>query len=208
VRRTSALVTGALVALALAACSRDGRALRPPTPGQNQSIVTTSTSTTGAPSVGAPTSVALGDEVARFVVGLPWPNSGTIDAVYTCRGSGAMPRITWAETPAAAKEIAVTVVDDTAAGYVHWVIAGLDPASGVLEPGTLPPGATQALNGAGTRGWTPPCPPAGTTHRYRFTVYALSAPSGLADGADASSALGIVGRNVLALDVAFGLVVG
>ena len=200
----------------LTACAHDGRTLRPPVDGQTQSIVTTSTSTTGAPSIGTvgPTAAAavVATTAARaagqLTLSLPWADNGTIDPIATCKGAGARPAVSWAEAPAGAKEMALTVIDDTAAGYVHWVVAGIDPAAGTIGPTSLPATAAQGLNGAGTKGWTPPCPPAGSTHKYRFTLYALSAPSGLVDGADSRTALAAVQRNVLALDVTFGLVAG
>ena len=205
VRRTLPLV---VAVLALAACAHDGRALRPPGAGQSQSIVTTSTSTTTAAAIGdASGATTTAARVAgRFALGLPWADAGTIAAAYTCKGGGIAPLVTWAEVPAGAKEIALTVTDDTASGFVHWVVAGLDPKAGELDVAALPTTAVQSLNGANTKGWNAPCPPVGSSHRYRFTIYALSAPSGLADGADNRTALAAVQRNVLALDVVFGIV--
>ena len=200
-RRAIPLLVGVVL---LTACSHDGRALRTPGAGQNQSIFTPTTSTTVAPGIGtnAPTT---GRAAGRLVLGLPWADDNTIAAVYTCKGAGTSPLVTWAEAPAGAKEMALTVIDDTAGGFVHWVIAGIDPGAGSIGAATVPPGSVQGLNGAGTKGWYGPCPPAGTTHHYRFTLYALSAPSGLTDGADSKAALATVQRNVLALDVVFGL---
>lgn len=207
VRRTAPFLVGA--ALLVAGCSRDGRSLRPPTDRQNQSIVTTSTSTTVAPQVDdGDGSAASVDAPGRLALGLPWADNEPLSAASTCKGLGTSPAISWAEVPAGTRELAITVTDDSAAGFVHWVIAGLSPADGGIDPGLVPPGAVQAINGAGTRGWYGPCPPAGADHRYRFTLYALSAPSGLTDGADSVAALAAVQRNVLALDVVFGTFTG
>jgi phosphatidylethanolamine-binding protein (PEBP) family uncharacterized protein len=66
------------------------------------------------------------------------------------------------------------VVDDPDAPkgpFVHWVVVGLAPG-----PGHVPAtgGNVHELdNTAGSNGWTPPCPPTGSTHHSRFTVYAL-----------------------------------
>lgn len=204
VRRTLPLLVGAVL---LTACAHDGRALRPPGAGQNQSIVTTSTSTTAfTPGIGNAAATTAARAAGQLALGLPWADNGTIGTDYTCTGAGARPTVTWAEAPAGAKEMALTVIDDTAGGFVHWIVAGIDPAAGGIDPASLPDAATQALNGAGTKGWTPPCPPAGSTHKYRVTLYALSTPSGLLDGTDSRTALAAVQRNVLALDVRFGLV--
>ncbi len=53
-------------------------------------------------------------------------------------------------------------------------------------------GAVQAENSGGGVGWTPPCPPSGR-HRYRFTVYGLRSPTGLADGVSFERALDAIG---------------
>lgn len=207
--RKRPLVVGSLVAgaaLLLGACSRDGRDLRPPSPNQNQSIVTTSTSTTQAPGIdgGSGDGSAAADAPGKLALGLPWPEGGPISAVSTCKGLGTSPAVSWAEVPESTQELALTVTDDDADGFVHWVIAGLSPDDGGIDPGLVPPGAVQSLNGSGAKGWYGPCPPAGATHTYRFTLYALSAPSGLADGADTVTALAAVQRNVVALDVSLG----
>ncbi len=60
---------------------------------------------------------------------------------------------------------------------MHWVIYNLPPDTrrlpeDVPDRETLPSGAVQGVNGAGTVGYMGPCPPSGT-HRYFFKVYAL-----------------------------------
>jgi Raf kinase inhibitor-like YbhB/YbcL family protein len=68
--------------------------------------------------------------------------------------------------------------------FVHWVIWGLDPASGGLEEGQVPSTASEGGNDFGNRGYGGPCPPKGHgTHRYVFTLMALSEPLSLAPGA-------------------------
>ena len=47
-----------------------------------------------------------------------------------------------------------------------------------IGEGDVPVGAIEGQNGFSTAtvpsiGWSGPCPPAGTTHHYRFTLYAL-----------------------------------
>ena len=74
--------------------------------------------------------------------------------------------------------------------FVHWVIAGLDPAAIALVEGDVPEGAVQALNYLGDVGYGGPCPPVGDdAHAYRLTAYALSKPLELADGALANEFL-------------------
>jgi len=72
------------------------------------------------------------------------------------------------------------IVDDPDAprgAFVHWVIYNLPPDTrrlpeDVPNERTLPSGALQGKNGAGSIGYTGPCPPSGT-HRYFFKIYAL-----------------------------------
>jgi hypothetical protein len=67
------------------------------------------------------------------------------------------------------------VVDDASAPIsprAYWIVFDINPATSELQAGALPTGALQAANSAGTTGYEPPCP-AGSPHRYRFTVYAL-----------------------------------
>jgi Raf kinase inhibitor-like YbhB/YbcL family protein len=109
--------------------------------------------------------------------------NGTIPARFTCAGAGDRPAVRFAGVPAAARELALLVVDPDAGGFVHWIVYGM--AAGVRGIGAtgLPPGAREGRNSTGATGWTPPCPPRGT-HRYEFELYWLRAPSKLAAGAD------------------------
>lgn len=211
----------ALLALVVAACARDGRDLRPASPDQRQSILTTTT-TAKAASIddGGDTLDDAGDEAAleapttvapatiKLTMTLPWADGAAIDPATTCKGAGTSPAITWTNMPSGTAELALTVTDDDAAGFVHWIMAGIPATATGLAAGAVPDGAVQGKNDNGTAGWFGPCPPAGAKHRYRFTLYALAAPSGMAAGADTRAALAAVQRNVVGLDVAFGTFTG
>ena len=54
--------------------------------------------------------------------------------------------------PGSTVELALTVTDTDANGFVHWVVAGLDPSVQAVTTGVVPDGAIQAKNGAGTVG--------------------------------------------------------
>jgi phosphatidylethanolamine-binding protein (PEBP) family uncharacterized protein len=69
-----------------------------------------------------------------------------------------------------------------------------------LSGGRLPDGAVQARTSAGEPGYTPVCPPHGE-HRYRFTVYALGRPTGLAGDVGLDEALAAVSARVTARGV-------
>lgn len=66
-----------------------------------------------------------------------------------------------------------------------------------LAQGGVPPGVKQAKNSGGKTGYYGPCPPSGT-HHYRFTVYALSGPTGLLDGAGLDDALKAIDAKTIA----------
>jgi Raf kinase inhibitor-like YbhB/YbcL family protein len=100
-------------------------------------------------------------------------NDAAIPEANSCDGAGLPPKIEWSDLPANTQSVAV-VVDDPDAGkkpFVHWIVVGLPP-----EDGSVPSTAKtvhELDNTGGTIGWTAPCPPPGSPHRYRFTVYAL-----------------------------------
>ena len=100
-------------------------------------------------------------------------NNSELPRGNTCDGASTPPEIAWSDLPANTKSVAV-VVDDPDAGekpFVHWIVIGLPP-----ENGSVPSTAKtvhELDNTGGTMGWTAPCPPPGSPHRYRFTVYAL-----------------------------------
>jgi Raf kinase inhibitor-like YbhB/YbcL family protein len=110
---------------------------------------------------------------------------------FTCQGENRSPPLRWSGLPAATAEVALVVDDPDAprGTYVHWVVTGIDPARATLAEGTVPPAARQLRNSAGTVAYTGPCPPGGPAHHYRFTVYALRRPAGVAGDAGPREAI-------------------
>ena len=111
---------------------------------------------------------------------------GVIPARFTCHGTGESPPIFWSGAPAGTKSLAL-IVDDSGAPItprVYWIVFNIGVGTTDLQIGppasahkaaqsTLPPGARVAQNSAGIAGYNPPCP-TGSSHSYRFTVYALN----------------------------------
>jgi Raf kinase inhibitor-like YbhB/YbcL family protein len=100
--------------------------------------------------------------------------------VYTCKGSMASPQVAWSGIPAGTKSLVLILEDpDAPSGlYTHWLVYNIPPTTGGLEQGqtnakVLPNGAPQGESSNGFRGYYPPCPPVGATHRYMFRLYAL-----------------------------------
>lgn len=118
---------------------------------------------------------------------------------FTCDGLGVSPALAWDGLPADTETAALVVDDPDAPGgtFVHWVVLDIPRDVMSLPTSDVPAGAIQATNSAGDAAYMGPCPPDGT-HRYRFTVYAMSSRSGLSAGADLDDALSVIERKALA----------
>lgn len=107
---------------------------------------------------------------------------GSIPRRFTCDGDNVSPALSWRDAPPETANFALIVDDPDARGFVHWVTYNLTgSATGSLSEavGSSPDAPPQGRNGFGRIGYGGPCPPSGT-HRYVFTLYALSAPLELA----------------------------
>jgi Raf kinase inhibitor-like YbhB/YbcL family protein len=175
----------------LTGCRDDGRTLDPAPPVPESRLTTTS--------VGAPGGTA-GAELT--LTSPAFADGATLDPVHSCDGADVPPALTITGVPPGAAELALTVTDLDAGGYVHWVIAGIPPTITVLEPGLLPPEAVAAVNDAGEAGWTGPCPREGDgPNTYELTVHATYEPIGLAPGTDGRAALDLIRSASVASDV-------
>ena len=194
VRSGLVAVSGLLAALVLTAalvagCASDGRELQAPPPGVTAPKPPTSTTTT--PKGGA----VIAQPVSSFAISSPAIGAGdAIPVQYTCDGAGSSPPLQWSGVPDGTAELALTVTDPEAGGFVHWVVARLDPTMTGLAQDGVPASAVQATNAAGTHGWTGPCPPKGSPHHYIFSLYALSQPSGVTDGMDGKAAIDAIAK--------------
>ena len=109
---------------------------------------------------------------------------GVLAPRYTCQGAKVNPPLDWSGAPPGTKSLAL-VVDDSSAPitpFIYWLVFDIGPGTTDIQEGSLPTGARQALNSAGTAAYDPPCPGA-HPHSYRFTVYALRTALNLAQGA-------------------------
>jgi Raf kinase inhibitor-like YbhB/YbcL family protein len=179
-----ATIVAALMVLLAGACGSSGRTLPPAGPGQTASIITTTATPTTAPAA-----ANRGSDDSGMTIVAPWQDNTAIDPSYTCKGADVSPTLSWRGVPSDAVELAVAMTDLDADGFVHWVIARLDPASTGIARGKVPAGAVQAINGFGKPGYGGPCPPSGT-HTYLLTLYALTAPSGITATMDGKAAVG------------------
>ena len=124
---------------------------------------------------------------------------------HTCDGADRSPPLHWDGAPERAKAFALVVDDpDAPSGvFTHWLLYNVPAAAkaldvGVATTGTLGDGSRQGTNDFGRVGWSGPCPPPGSAHRYTFKLYALSAPLELEPGAKRDAVLKAIKEKKLA----------
>ena len=199
---------GCVLALsAISACRSDGRTLRPANPSQNASVFTASTTTTLIddslqPSDSDESSEDLPTEDFELHTGAVVTDGDFINARYTCSGEGIAPSLGWTAVPDETASLALVVTDLDANDFVHWVIANISPSTFGVPEGEVPVGAIEGTNGASTDavpsvGWTPPCPPKGATHRFRFTLYALDQQIDLPTGSPSADIMTVIDNTSL-----------
>nr|HEX4318076.1 YbhB/YbcL family Raf kinase inhibitor-like protein [Kofleriaceae bacterium] len=100
-------------------------------------------------------------------------DKGAIPTEMTCDGAETPPMLTWSGAPDNTKSFAIEVrdLDNQGGKFAHWIVSGIK--KDVTSIGGVPDGAVAGMNAKGDNGWMGPCPPAGATHRYQFTVFAL-----------------------------------
>lgn len=100
---------------------------------------------------------------------------------YSRSGGNVAPPFDWDDPPPGAAEFVLTC-EDLDAGppdgrpFLHWVVTGLEPDLDGLGEGEDVDGARYGVNGFGNAGYDGPEPPPGETHRYVFTLTAVSSP--------------------------------
>ena len=127
-----------------------------------------------------------------FVLASPAFDEGAaIPRRHARAGLDLSPPLSWSGAPEGARAFALSVEDPDAPGglFVHWLLYDLPARCRMLREGIsksrhLEEGARQGTNGYGAIGWGGPDPPSGERHRYCFTLFALSAPLGIAAGID------------------------
>lgn len=165
-----------LFAVILSALVIFGGCTSPPSPSTVQpSSVTSQLTQSGqqpAQSAGSPGTLNLAVDSLSPGAALP--------DVYTCKGTGESPKVLWSGIPEGTKSLVLIVDDpDAATGtFTHWLVYNIPPRSGELAQGqpnvkVLSNEAQQGESSTGERGYKPPCPPIGSTHRYIFHLYAL-----------------------------------
>ena len=102
-------------------------------------------------------------------------NDGNIPVEFTCDGEDISPQLSWDDIPDGTESFALSVTDPDAPGgtFIHWLVHGIDKSRQSIERASVPEEAIEVTNDFGKKDYGGPCPPSGT-HRYYFTVHALS----------------------------------
>ena len=134
-----------------------------------------------------PTSLVLTSPA--FADGDPIPRE------HTCRGEDVSPPLAWRGVPAGTAVLVLFVDDPDGRDWVHWSVLDVPGSDGGLPRGVAPTAdpPQQGRNDFHRVGYGGPCPPSGN-HHYRFTLYALAAPLGLAGHPDGSAVRAALGR--------------
>ena len=114
-----------------------------------------------------------------------------IPSRFTCDGEDVSPALSWSDVPEGTQSFALITDDpDAPSGvFTHWVMYNTGSTLPGLTEGvekTERPsqgGGFQGRNGFGNIGYGGPCPPPGSPHHYRFTLYALDGLIDLGPGA-------------------------
>lgn len=109
-------------------------------------------------------------------------NNHPIPKKYTCDGEDISPPLTLTDIPPGTKTLALIVDDPDAPRGVfdHWIAWNIPGETTVLREGENVP--RQGENHFGEMRYRGPCPPPGSTHHYRFNVYALDIQLQLPEG--------------------------
>ena len=113
-----------------------------------------------------------------------------IPSRFTCDGEDLSPALSWSDVPDGTQSFAIILDDpDAPRGvFTHWVLYNLPPGAQGLPEGVAKTerpdnGGFQGKNGFGNVGYGGPCPPPGSPHHYRFTLYTLDGLIDLGPGA-------------------------
>lgn len=122
----------------------------------------------------------------------------------TCDGVNDSPPIQWTGIPEGTQTLAMIMDDPDAPGgtFVHWVLFNIPGtvnslAEAACPNGVLPTGCLRGENDFGTQGYSGPCPPTGSNHRYFFKIYALDSTLSLSAGATKAELVGAMSGHIL-----------
>lgn len=160
---------------------------------------------TSQPLQDTPTNVEQDNTTVEFILSSSSFSEGNaIPARYTCTGENLSPHLVWTGVPANTVSF-VLIVDDLDAPrgvFTHWIVFDIPSDINELQEGmgnTVPPvfGALFGNNDMNKDVYGGPCPPSGSPHHYRFTLYAIDTTLGLAEGASKKQVLEAIEGHVI-----------
>lgn len=184
------LVIGAAI---LAACSGSAAA----------STTTTTTVLTTTTNGATPATSTTSQGVTMQLSSPAFVDQGMIPGRFTCDGVDVSPELVIEGVPAGTVSLVLVVEDPDAPGgtWDHWLVFDMAVIASIPEDvGAI---GTSGLNSWQRTGYGGPCPPSGT-HRYFFTMVALDAELGLAEGANKAEIMSAAEGHVLAEAVLMG----
>ena len=146
-------------------------------------------STTTSESVGIEAGMVPPEPDVFTITSSGFDNGEPIPSKYSYYGGNKSPPLRWSGAPEGTVSFALIMDDPDSPGavFTHWIVYNipadvLDLAEGQPMLPTLSNGARQGINDFGGLGYGGPAPPAGTTHRFYFKIYALDTTLDLAAG--------------------------
>lgn len=96
--------------------------------------------------------------------------------MFTPQGEDINPSLTIKNPPANTKSFSLVMSDPDAPNeahiFYHWIVVNIDKNTREIPRDSIP--GDQLMNGNGTKNYGGPAPADGETHRYIFTICALS----------------------------------
>jgi Raf kinase inhibitor-like YbhB/YbcL family protein len=126
---------------------------------------------------------------------------------YTCDGEDRSPAIQVEGVGPRVRSMVVMVIDATVnsgGSFTHWLFWNVEPARLVPENVPKEPlvqfpiAGVQGKNDFGSIGYSGPCPPKGSEHRYDIKVYGMDTLIALPPGSDRKALAGAMGGHVIA----------
>lgn len=146
----------------------------------------------------------LVEELAFVLSSTAFQEGEDIPVKYSCDGQDVSPALSWSGVPQGTQTFVLILDDPDAPGgaFTHWVLFNipadtLDLSEGIPAQAQLADGARQGINDFGQIGYGGPCPPIGSRHQYRFTIYAIDKSLDLMSGATKQQVLDAIQGYIL-----------
>ena len=135
------------------------------------------------------------------IISPAFKDGSEIPSPYTCKGQNINPPLNIITPPVEAKSFVVIMhdLDSVQPDFTHWLVWDIANPTETIAANSIPVGAIQGRNDAGTNQYFGPCPTAGTgSHRYIFDLYAIKQSLGLPSGSSRSELLAAMEGQIIA----------